>query len=164
MIKGVNLIGQGNLIVVEPSAIDGKEYVRVKHPAQGIAPAPAWLLVDLRRGRCVPGHRSGRRARTARNTSTWPQTARQPLSGPRRPLRTATAPEIGLLAKATARFPVPGPGFRHNQLIQSFWLPWHVSWGIGSRRYTHSLSEFIAVYVGETLWASAAQMSRPMVT
>jgi len=66
----------------------------------GMVPARIkWL------GGCVPGHRSGWRARTARNTSTWPQTARQPLSGPRRPLRTATAPEIGLLAKATAQLP-----------------------------------------------------------
>ena len=64
MINGVDLIGEGSLIVVEPSAIDGKEYVWVKHPAQGIAPAPAWLLIDLRRGGCVAetGHRSGWRA------------------------------------------------------------------------------------------------------
>ena len=34
-------------------------------------------------------------------------------------------------------------------------MAWHVSWGIGSRRYTHSLPEFIAVYAGDTLWASA---------
>jgi hypothetical protein len=40
-----------------------------------------------------------------------------PFRPPETP-RTATAPEIRLLAKATARFPVPGPGFR--QLIQSF--------------------------------------------
>jgi bifunctional DNA primase/polymerase-like protein len=53
MIKGVDLIGEGSLIVVEPSAIDGKEYVWVKHPAQGIAPAPAWLLVDQGRVRQV---------------------------------------------------------------------------------------------------------------
>ena len=36
--------------------------------------------------------------------------------------------------------------------------------GIGSRRYAPSLPEFIAVYVGETLWASAARMSRPMAS
>ena len=34
-------------------------------------------------------------------------------------------------------------------------MPWHVSWGIGSRRYIHSLPEFIAVYAGDTLWALA---------
>jgi hypothetical protein len=28
--------------------------------------------------------------------------------------------------------------------------------GIGSRRYTHFLPEFIAAYAGDTLWASAA--------
>ena len=44
MIKGVDLIGEGSLIVVEPSAINRKEYVWVEHPAQGIAPAPAWLI------------------------------------------------------------------------------------------------------------------------
>ena len=44
-----------------------------KHPAQGIAPAPAWLNGRSRRLGCVAvtGHRSGRRARTARSTSTW---------------------------------------------------------------------------------------------
>ncbi len=50
LIKGVDLIGEQGLIVVEPSAVDDKEYVWVSHPAQGIAPAPAWLLNDLRRG------------------------------------------------------------------------------------------------------------------
>ena len=53
MIKGVDLIGEGSLIVVEPSAIDGQEYVWVKHSAQGIASAPAWLLVDQGRVRQV---------------------------------------------------------------------------------------------------------------
>src|SRR5271165_2485404 len=41
MIKGVDLIGEGSLIVVEPSAINRKEHVWVEYPAQGIAPAPA---------------------------------------------------------------------------------------------------------------------------
>jgi hypothetical protein len=120
LVRGIDLLGQGSLIVAEPSVVDDREYVWLWHPRQGIAIAPEWLVTDLRRGGLVAaiGPPNARRARTARNTSNVPQAPRQPLSGPRKPIRKAAGPEPGLLAEALSRFPVSGPGSRHNQFVR----------------------------------------------
>jgi hypothetical protein len=72
------------------------------------------LLVDLRRGGCVAetGPRSGRRARTARNTSTWPQTARQPLSGPGDPSGPLQPPRSACWQRRR-------PGFRSSDPVSA---------------------------------------------
>jgi Bifunctional DNA primase/polymerase, N-terminal len=120
LIKGVDLIGEGGLIVVEPSAIGGMEYVWVNHPAQGIAPAPTWLLTDLRRGGLVgrTGPKKSCLGGTSQNSRGQPQATRRGKKGHRQPIRKAKGPEPGLLPEALSRFPVPGPGSRHNQLIR----------------------------------------------
>ena len=84
------------------------------------------------------------------------QTARQPLSGPRRTPPDGYSPRARPAGKGDG--PVSGPRTRlPPQPIDSIILIALACFlGIGSRRYAHSLPEFIAVYAGETLWASAA--------
>jgi Protein of unknown function (DUF2809) len=45
---------------------------------------------------------------------------------------------------------------RRNPLVQIILVVLVCLLGIGSRRYTHALPGFIAVYAGDTLWALAA--------
>jgi hypothetical protein len=45
---------------------------------------------------------------------------------------------------------------RRNPLVQMILILLVCVLGIGSRRYSHALPEFIAAYAGDTLWALAA--------
>ncbi len=113
LIQGIDVIGQGGLIAVEPSSIDSREYVWFQHPGQGIAAAPAWLVADLQRAGVVgkTGPKRAWRAAPAQNTSTGPQASRRKQEGHRRPKE-----QPGLLAELLRRFPVTGSGQRNRQL------------------------------------------------
>ena len=118
LVRGIDLLGQGSLIVAEPSSVDGREYVWLRHPQQGIAVAPEWLVADLRRGGLVTatGLPNARRARTAQNTARWPQGPSRAKEGPRRARSRPPVRHEPLLASALRRFPVSGPGQRNRQL------------------------------------------------
>ena len=59
---GIDIKGENGYIVVEPSIHpNGKEYVWLRHPRQGIADAPDWLLGMLVRDIKVECGRAGRR-------------------------------------------------------------------------------------------------------
>jgi bifunctional DNA primase/polymerase-like protein len=113
LIQGIDVIGQGGLIAVEPSNIDDRAYVWVRHPTQGIATAPQWLVADLQRAGVVgkTGPKRARRAAPARNTAAVPQSPRRKQEGHRRPKE-----QPGLLAELLWRFPVTGSGQRNRQL------------------------------------------------
>jgi hypothetical protein len=112
LVRGIDLLGVGSLIVVEPSAVDGSPYLWVRGPQWGVAAAPAWLLEELRRGGLL-AHRRFRRGQPARNAQARPQTPRKATERPRRASERAA-----LLAEALGRFPLVAPGTRHDQMIR----------------------------------------------
>jgi bifunctional DNA primase/polymerase-like protein len=112
LLLGVDLLGLGSMLVVEPSTIEGRPYLWLRGPEWGIADAPAWLLEDLRRGGVLAPRRS-RRGQPARNKQARPQTPRKATERPRRASERAA-----LLAEALGRFPLVAPGTRHDQMIR----------------------------------------------
>ena len=120
LITGVDLLGQGSLAVAEPSTINGKEYCWLEHPRSGIAPAPAWLLEDLRRGCLLQKamNRPGRaqNGQQARHGQARPQGSFRAKEGPGRAGSRPPVRHGPLLASALRRFPVSGHGQRNRQL------------------------------------------------
>ena len=118
---GVDLIGENNVLVVEPSTHPRtkKEYVWLECPWHGIADAPAWLLREL------------------------PPPPREQRAKGAHPLRCVrTGDENELLNQIISRFPITHLGQRHQQmsraigsllgrgytteLVQSILGDWHV--------------------------------------
>jgi putative DNA primase/helicase len=97
LMPGIDIIGEGGLLVVEPSEHDTthREYVWQTHPRLGIAKAPKWLLQRL-----------------ARAAPPDEQRAVRPL----RCVRGGAVP--GLVARIIERFPVAG-GDRHRQMTRA---------------------------------------------
>ena len=96
---GIDVKGEGGQLVVEPSVHPktGKEYVWLRHPRQGIAEAPDWLIGELQ------GHEG-----------------RPPVTGPpSRPGRWKAGDADGLRRQMVERFPIPGPGCRHVQMTRA---------------------------------------------
>lgn len=99
---GLELKGDGGCIAVEPSLHPetGDYYFWLRHPSQGIAKAPAWLMRLV-----APGKQS--RTRT-------PSLAR-PLAA-----KIERRGDVGvLLAEMLSKFPIPGHGHRHTQMVRA---------------------------------------------
>jgi hypothetical protein len=103
---GIDIIGDKGQIVVEPSTFNGREYVWTRHPSQGIAEAPSWLIAIIRK------KQGGLEAPTKPSPTTRPT---KPL-----PMQRATVPgeEGALLQDALTRFQVLGQGQRNRKLYQ----------------------------------------------
>ena len=111
LVQGVDLLGVGSLVAVEPSTIDGRSYLWLRGPQWGVAPCPSWLLADLRRGGLL-ALRCFSRRQSARNTLSRPQGSPKARKRPSRPQERP-----GLLASLLVRYPVV-PGQRNYQLIR----------------------------------------------
>lgn len=105
---GIDVIGTGGQIVAEPSSVGGREYVWVRHPAHGIAPAPRWLVRELRAkesASAVPP--------AALPAGPDPDGRASGAAGTLRPGDRET-----LLADAVRRFPVAAKGTRDSHYFR----------------------------------------------
>jgi hypothetical protein len=91
---GVDVLGRGSQVVVEPSRVPAGLYLWATPPAYGIARAPRWLLDEL-------------------GVGTAP--AVEPEGGTPDPRRSEDRDHAALLAYAVGRFVVPGPGHRDRE-------------------------------------------------
>jgi hypothetical protein len=101
---GIDVKGEGGMVVVPPSIhpITGRAYVWLRHPGDGIAELPANWLRLLTRGDRSPPDGSGRP--TGREIGPVPD----------------RGADIGWLTRAVIdRFPVDGPGLRHDQMVRA---------------------------------------------
>ena len=134
----IDVRGDGGQIVVAPSLHPktGKAYQWIRHPRDGIAKAPEWLVRQLRewksngRSRVEPqsgSSRPGRGESPIRSRCRVPGT-QSPPAGKRQASRAGTRVKIDLsrqgdpeemLTELIARFPVSGHGERHKAMTQA---------------------------------------------
>jgi Bifunctional DNA primase/polymerase, N-terminal len=99
---GLDIRGEGGQVVAPPSVHPetGREYRFVRHPAEGIAPAPAWLIDILAEEATPPTAKKARRP-----------SGRPPGNG-----RKGDVPR--LVEEMRRKFPIPGPGRRHGLMTR----------------------------------------------
>lgn len=119
---GLDIIGDGGMIVVQPSIhpTTGEEYTWLRHPAKGIADAPAWLLERLHfpEEGTLPKPRA--KGSPSRKTAIKPKpkripamdAARMPYKGRRRGEKKT------LMIRMMAKYPIPGIGRRHVLMVK----------------------------------------------
>ena len=145
---GLDIRGDGGLVVASPSVHPdtGLPYEWIRHPSQGIAPPPAWLLEALQArsgGRLAgKGHRQAKKPNGRQKVARKPQdqnlnrraehvpktreqkrspkpVMQSPAPKGRQPIPCRTGNPSELLADVVKRFPVPGFGHRHNMMCKA---------------------------------------------
>lgn len=118
-VAGIHVRGDGGQILVEPSIHpNGREYVWLVHPRQGIADAPAWLLgmlvVERRRK-----PRQRQRQRPARQRTRRVKRAGPVPTSPPPPLELALDVPVELVRDLCERFEITATGQRHNLMVRA---------------------------------------------
>jgi hypothetical protein len=143
---GLDIRGDGGYVVAPPSVhpSTGAEYEWVRHPDQGIAPIPSWLLSIIAppaktAGGLPASKASKQKSKTHREKPIGGRhSSLKPVSQPRGRKGSGTlnttperqprsfagkgakeADQDALLAEVIERFPVPGVGHRHDFMVRA---------------------------------------------
>ena len=127
ILPGLDVRGEGGQIVVEPSVhpITGMSYVWARHPREGIADAPDWLIGLMTgagsvgpRARVGDGPGGGERPRPDRQKAT-PRSRQPPDPAPIQAVLTRSGDRPTLAKKVIERFEVREAGTRHGKMTRA---------------------------------------------